>query len=60
MLTAPTRFFTEDHEIFREQVRNFVTKEVHPILTNGKKKLFSPSRSTNAWVNSGFWVFATP
>ncbi len=30
MLTAPSRFFSEDHQIFREQVRNFVSKEISP------------------------------
>ena len=31
-LTAPSRFFTEEHEIFREQVRNFVNKEISPYI----------------------------
>ena len=30
MLTAPSRFFNEEHQIFREQVRNFVSKEISP------------------------------
>jgi acyl-CoA dehydrogenase len=30
MWTAPSRYFDQEHEIFRDQVRNFVTKEVTP------------------------------
>ena len=31
-LTARSRFFTEEHEIFREQVRSFVNKEISPYI----------------------------
>ncbi len=31
-LTARCGFFTEEHEIFREQVRNFVNKEISPYI----------------------------
>ena len=32
MWTGPSRYFTEEHQIFREQVRSFVAKEVTPFI----------------------------
>lgn len=32
MGNVPSRYFTEDHDIFREQVRNFVAREVSPYI----------------------------
>ncbi len=42
MLTATTRFFEEEHEIFRNQVRNFVTKEVHPHVDQWEENALFP------------------
>ena len=32
MFTAPSRYFHQEHEIFREQVRSFVDKEIEPYI----------------------------
>lgn len=42
MLTAPSRYFTQDHEIFREQVRNFVQKEVSPHIDQWEQEELFP------------------
>ena len=54
MLTAPTRFFTEDHEIFREQVRNFVTKEVHPHIDQWEEEALFPKSLYQRMGELGF------
>ncbi len=54
MLTAPTRFFTEDHEIFREQVRNFVTKEVYPHIDQWEEEALFPKSLYRRMGELGF------
>src|SRR5262245_58761814 len=42
MLTASSRYFTEEHEIFREQVRTFVEKEIHPYIDQWEQEELFP------------------
>ena len=43
MFTATSsRYFTEEHEIFREQVRNFVDKEIEPHIDQWEEDRLFP------------------
>ncbi len=54
MLTAPSRFFNEDHEIFREQVRNFVVKEVRPYIDQWEEEALFPKSLYRRMGELGF------
>ena len=53
-LTAPTRFFTEEHEIFREQVRNFVNKEIVPHIDQWEEEGLFPKSLYSRMGELGF------
>lgn len=53
-LTAPSRYFTEEHEIFREQVRNFVTKEVLPHIDQWEEEALFPKSLYRRMGELGF------
>lgn len=54
MLTAPSRYFTEDHDIFREQVRNFVSKEVSPYIDRWEEQALFPKSLYRRMGELGF------
>lgn len=54
MLTAPSRYFTEEHEIFREQVRNFVEKEIHPHIDQWEQEELFPKSLYRRMGELGF------
>lgn len=54
MLTAPSRFFNEDHQIFREQVRNFVTKEISPHINQWEEEGLFPKSLYRRMGELGF------
>ena len=54
MLTAPSRYFTQDHEIFREQVRNFVQKEVSPHIDQWEQEELFPKSLYRRMGELGF------
>jgi acyl-CoA dehydrogenase len=53
-LTAPSRYFTEEHEIFREQVRNFVNKEVLPHIDQWEEEQLFPKSLYRRMGELGF------
>ena len=53
-LTAPSRFFTPEHEIFREQVRNFVTKELNPHMDQWEEEQLFPKSLYRRMGELGF------
>lgn len=53
-LTAQTRFFTEEHEIFREQVRNFVNKEIVPHIDQWEEEGLFPKSLYRRMGELGF------
>ena len=42
-------YFTEEHDIFRDQVRKFVEAEVTPHVEAGKRNKRFPGRSSGGW-----------
>jgi alkylation response protein AidB-like acyl-CoA dehydrogenase len=54
MLTAPSRYFTEEHEIFREQVRTFVEKEIHPHIDHWEQEELFPKSLYRRMGELGF------
>ena len=47
--------YTEDHEAFREMIRDFVTKEVVPVFPEWEKPATPPASSTTgsaSWASS--------
>ena len=54
MLTAPSRFFNEDHQIFREQVRNFVSKEISPHIDQWEEEGLFPKSLYRRMGELGF------
>ena len=54
MLTAPSRFFTEEQEMFREQVRNFVHKEVNPHIEQWEQEQIFPKSLYRRMGELGF------
>jgi acyl-CoA dehydrogenase len=53
-LTAQSRYFTEEHEIFREQVRNFVNKEVLPHIDQREEEALFPKSLYRRMGELGF------
>ena len=53
-LTAQSRYFTEEHEIFREQVRNFVNKEVLPHIDQWEEEELFPKSLYRRMGDLGF------
>ncbi len=53
-LTAPSRYFTEEHEIFREQVRNFVDKEIRPHIDQWEEEQLFPKSLYRRMGELGF------
>lgn len=53
-LTAQSRYFTEEHEIFREQVRNFVNKEVLPHIDQWEEEELFPKSLYRRMGELGF------
>jgi len=53
-LTAQSRYFTEEHEIFREQVRNFVDKEVLPNIDQWEEEELFPKSLYRRMGELGF------
>jgi alkylation response protein AidB-like acyl-CoA dehydrogenase len=53
-LTAQSRFFTEEHEIFREQVRNFVNKEISPHVDQWEQEGLFPKSLYRRMGELGF------
>jgi alkylation response protein AidB-like acyl-CoA dehydrogenase len=53
-LTAPSRYFTQDHEIFREQVRNFVQKEISPHIDQWEQEELFPKSLYRRMGELGF------
>ncbi len=54
MLTAPSRYFTEEHEMFREQVRNFVNKEISPHIDQWEQEELFPKSLYRRMGELGF------
>jgi len=54
MPTAQTRYFTQEHEMFREQVRNFVTKEVAPHIDQWEREEIFPKSLYHRMGELGF------
>lgn len=54
VLTAQSRYFTEEHEIFREQVRNFVVKEVLPNIDRWEEEALFPKSLYRRMGELGF------
>ncbi|NOT58532.1 MAG: acyl-CoA dehydrogenase [Deltaproteobacteria bacterium] len=54
MLTAPSRYFTQDHEIFREQVRTFVQKEISPHIDQWEQEELFPKSLYRRMGELGF------
>ena len=54
MLTAPSRYFTEEHDIFRDQVRGFVTKEVAPYVEQWEADALFPKSLYRRMGELGF------
>jgi alkylation response protein AidB-like acyl-CoA dehydrogenase len=54
MLTAPTRYFTEEHEMFRTQVRNFVQKEINPHIDQWEQDRLFPKSFYRRMGELGF------
>ncbi len=53
-LTAQSRFFTEEHAIFREQVRNFVNKEIVPHIDQWEEEGLFPKSLYRRMGELGF------
>lgn len=53
-LTAPSRYFTQDHEIFREQVRSFVQKEISPHIDQWEQEELFPKSLYRRMGELGF------
>jgi alkylation response protein AidB-like acyl-CoA dehydrogenase len=53
-LTAQSCYFTEEHEIFREQVRNFVNKEVSPHIDQWEEEELFPKALYQRMGELGF------
>lgn len=53
-LTAQSRYFTEEHEIFREQVRNFVNKEILPFIDQWEEEELFPKSLYRRMGELGF------
>jgi len=53
-LTAQSRYFTEEHEIFREQVRNFISKEVSPHIDQWEAEELFPKSLYRRMGELGF------
>ncbi len=53
-LTAQSRFFTEEHEMFREQVRNFVNKEIVPHIDQWEQEGLFPKSLYRRMGELGF------
>lgn len=53
-LTASSRFFTLEHEIFREQVRNFVSKEISPHIDQWEHEGLFPKSLYKRMGDLGF------
>jgi acyl-CoA dehydrogenase len=53
-LTAQSRYFTEEHEIFREQVRNFVNKEILPHIDQWEEEELFPKTLYRRMGDLGF------
>jgi alkylation response protein AidB-like acyl-CoA dehydrogenase len=53
-LTAQSRYSTEEHEIFREQVRNFVNKEVLPHIDQWEEEELFPKSLYRRMGELGF------
>jgi alkylation response protein AidB-like acyl-CoA dehydrogenase len=53
-LNAQSRYFTEEHEIFREQVRNFVNKEVLPHIDQWEEEELFPKSLYRRMGELGF------
>ena len=53
-LTAQSRFFSEEHEIFREQVRNFVNKELVPHIDQWEQEGLFPKSLYRRMGELGF------
>lgn len=54
MITARSRFFTEEHEIFREQVRNFVSREISPYIDQWEQEGLFPKSLYRRMGELGF------
>jgi alkylation response protein AidB-like acyl-CoA dehydrogenase len=54
MANVPSRYFTEEHEIFREQVRNFVSKEVSPYIDQWEAEGLFPKELYRGMGELGF------
>jgi len=53
-LTAQSRFFTEEHEMFREQVRSFVNKEIVPHIDQWEEEGLFPKSLYRRMGELGF------
>lgn len=53
-LTAPSRFFTPEHDLFREQVRNFVNKELNPYMDQWEEEQLFPKSLYRRMGELGF------
>ncbi|MCE2484309.1 MAG: acyl-CoA dehydrogenase family protein [Desulfurellaceae bacterium] len=54
MFTAPSRYFNQEHEIFREQVRNFVDKEIEPYIDQWEEERLFPKSVYRRMGELGF------
>ncbi|MGH7962008.1 MAG: acyl-CoA dehydrogenase family protein [Candidatus Binatia bacterium] len=53
-LTGHSRYFTEEHEIFREQVRSFVSKEISPHIDQWEHERLFPKSLYRRMGELGF------
>ncbi|MEW6297995.1 MAG: acyl-CoA dehydrogenase family protein [Thermodesulfobacteriota bacterium] len=54
MQTAQSRFFTEEHDMFREQVRNFVSREISPHIDQWEQEGLFPKSLYRRMGELGF------
>lgn len=60
MFTAPSRYFNQEHELFREQVRNFVNKEIEPYLDQWEEERLFPKSVYRRMGDLGFLGIRLP
>ena len=60
MFTAPSRYFNQEHEIFREQVRSFVDKEIEPYIDQWEEERLFPKSVYRRMGELGFLGIRLP
>ena len=60
MFTAPSRYFHQEHEIFREQVRSFVDKEIEPYIDQWEEERLFPKSVYRRMGELGFLGIRLP